>query len=89
MIVLAKKVGAPGWFSPDWADKPISVPYAEFGDPQSLNLYDYVRNNPMSKADADGHDALWVVDNKTGKVTLVIPIHITGKGLGGRPHPRL
>ncbi len=43
------------WFSPDWADKPISVPYAEFGDPQSLNLYGYVRNSPMSKADADGH----------------------------------
>jgi hypothetical protein len=26
-----------------------------FGDPQSLNLYGYVRNDPVSRADADGH----------------------------------
>ena len=25
--------------TPDWADAPIAVPYANFGDPQSLNLY--------------------------------------------------
>jgi len=43
------------WMSPDWADKPEPVPYADLSDPQSLNLYGYVRNNPMSKADADGH----------------------------------
>ena len=41
---------------PDWAAKPTSVPYADFGDPQSLNLYGYVRNDPISRADADGHD---------------------------------
>lgn len=46
------------FMSPDWADKPTDVPYAEFGDPQSLNLYGYVGNNPMSKADADGHTSL-------------------------------
>jgi len=39
----------------DWAAKPTSVPYAEFGDPQSLNLYSYVRNNPLNRVDADGH----------------------------------
>ena len=43
------------WMSPDWADKPEPVPYADLADPQSLNLYGYVRNNPMSHADADGH----------------------------------
>ena len=43
------------WMSPDWADKPEPVPYADLSDPQSLDLYSYVRNNPMSKADADGH----------------------------------
>jgi hypothetical protein len=32
------------------------VPYADFSDPQSLNQYAYVRNNPLSRADADGHD---------------------------------
>ena len=42
--------------SPDWADKPEPVPYADLSDPQSLNLYSYVRNNPMSHADADGHE---------------------------------
>jgi RHS repeat-associated protein len=43
------------WMSPDWADKPEPVPYADLSDPQSLNLYGYVRNNPMSHADSDGH----------------------------------
>lgn len=36
--------------------RPTAVPYAVFGDPQSLNLYGYVRNDPVSRADADGHE---------------------------------
>lgn len=44
------------WMSPDWADKPEAVPYSDLGNPQSLNLYGYVRNNPLSKADPDGLD---------------------------------
>jgi RHS repeat-associated protein len=43
------------FLTPDWAARPTSVPYAVFGDPQSLNLYGYVRNDPVSRADADGH----------------------------------
>jgi RHS repeat-associated protein len=43
------------FFTPDWADRATAVPYAIFGDPQSLNLYGYVRNNPINRADADGH----------------------------------
>lgn len=43
------------WMSPDWADKPEAVPYSSLDDPQTLNLYGYVRNNPLSKADPDGH----------------------------------
>jgi RHS repeat-associated protein len=43
------------WMSPDWADKPEAVPYSSLDNPQSLNLYGYVLNNPLSKADADGH----------------------------------
>ncbi|MGI8772833.1 MAG: RHS repeat-associated core domain-containing protein [Acidobacteriaceae bacterium] len=43
------------FLSPDWADKPEAVPYSDLTDPQSLNLYGYVRNNPLSKTDADGH----------------------------------
>ena len=40
---------------PDWAEKPTSVPYASFGNPQSLNLYSYVNNNPTTTVDPDGH----------------------------------
>jgi RHS repeat-associated protein len=43
--------------SPDWAANPQGVPYANLEDPQTLNLYGYVRNNPLSKPDPDGHDA--------------------------------
>ncbi|HEY0795186.1 MAG TPA: RHS repeat-associated core domain-containing protein [Acidisarcina sp.] len=43
------------WMSPDWADKPEAVPYSQLDNPQSLNLYGYMGNNPLSKADKDGH----------------------------------
>ncbi|WP_213803762.1 RHS repeat-associated core domain-containing protein [Granulicella sp. dw_53] len=43
------------WMNPDWADKPEAVPYSSLDNPQSLNLYGYVLNNPLSKADPDGH----------------------------------
>jgi soluble lytic murein transglycosylase-like protein len=41
--------------TPDWDAKPTSVPYASFGDPQTLNLYSYVENGPLNRVDADGH----------------------------------
>ncbi len=41
--------------SPDWAAKAEAIPYAELSNPQSLNLYGYVLNNPPSRADTDGH----------------------------------
>ena len=43
------------WMVPDWAAKPTAVPYAMFGNPQSLNLYGYVGNNPLFHFDPDGH----------------------------------
>jgi hypothetical protein len=43
------------WLSPDWSAKAEPVPYAKLDDPQSLNLYAYVRNNPMIRFDPDGH----------------------------------
>jgi RHS repeat-associated protein len=43
------------FITPDWAAKATAVPYAAFGDPQSLNLYSYVRNSPIVRVDADGH----------------------------------
>ena len=43
------------WTSPDWSDEPQPIPYANLEDPQTLNLYGFVRNNPLSKPDPDGH----------------------------------
>jgi RHS repeat-associated protein len=41
--------------TPDWSAKGEPVPYAVFTDPQSLNLYAYVRNNPITGLDPHGH----------------------------------
>jgi len=49
--------------SPDWSAKEEPVPYAKLDDPQALNLYDYVRNNPLSNVDADGHACSGVLGN--------------------------
>ena len=43
------------WMTPDWDAKPAAVPYANFGDPQSLNLYAMVNGSPVSHQDSDGH----------------------------------
>ncbi len=51
------------FMTPDWDLKPIAVPYAKFGDPQTLNLYAYVENSPLNRIDADGHDGQ---DNSSG-----------------------
>ncbi len=44
------------FMSPDWSEEPDTVPYAEFENPQTLNLYSYARNNPLVYNDPDGHD---------------------------------
>lgn len=43
------------FMTPDWTDYPGTVPYADFTEPQSLNLYSYVGNNPLNRTDPDGH----------------------------------
>jgi len=43
------------FMSPDWSAKIEPVPYSKLDDPQTLNLYAYVRNNPVGNADPDGH----------------------------------
>jgi len=43
------------WTIPDWSARGEAVPYANLGDPQTLNLYGYLRNNPLGTRDVDGH----------------------------------
>jgi RHS repeat-associated protein len=43
------------WLTPDWSAHAQSVPYGDLTNPQSLNLYAYVLNNPITHLDADGH----------------------------------
>ena len=52
------------FMSPDWSAKVEPVPYSKLDDPQSLNLYAYVQNNPLIRFDKDGHDFVILNDSK-------------------------
>ncbi len=60
------------FMSPDyWGDDdgpPGPLPYGDLNDPQSLNLYGYVRNNALSRTDSDGHDCIYNNGDGTGYV---------------------
>ena len=43
------------FMSPDWSEEPDPVPYADVENPQTLNLYGYVTNNPLRLYDPTGH----------------------------------
>jgi RHS repeat-associated protein len=43
------------WLSSDWSSVPVPVPYANLSNPQTLNLYAMVADDPESFADLDGH----------------------------------
>jgi len=58
------------FMQPDWSEDPEPVPYAEFEDPQSLNLYSYVENNPTSSTDGDGH--VCTTDPDTGDTKCIV-----------------
>ncbi len=45
------------WLSPDWSAKVAPIPYVKLDDPQTLNLYAYMQNSPLSGVDPDGHVA--------------------------------
>jgi RHS repeat-associated protein len=40
---------------PDWSASAVPVPYSKLEDPQSLNLFAYVQNDPFGRVDPDGH----------------------------------
>jgi RHS repeat-associated protein len=44
------------WLSADWSAVPAPVPYANLTNPQTLNLYAMVSDDPESFADLDGHE---------------------------------
>ncbi len=44
------------WLSSDWSSVPVAVPYANLTNPQTLNLYSMVADDPESFADLDGHN---------------------------------
>jgi hypothetical protein len=46
--------------TPDWSARPTPVPFADLANPQSLNLYSYVVNNPLNRTDPLGHDWFYV-----------------------------
>jgi len=58
------------WMSPDWAAKAQPVPYAKLDNPQTLNLYAYVQNNPLSNVDVDGHDD-YTYDQSGNQINLL------------------
>jgi RHS repeat-associated protein len=44
------------WLSADWSSVPAPVPYANLTNPQTLNLYAMVADDPESFAELDGHN---------------------------------
>jgi len=61
------------FLSPDWSAKVAPVPYAKMDNPQTLNLYAYVGNNPMIRVDADGHWDVTLTDDKKHKSFVARP----------------
>ena len=64
--------------SPDWSETPQPVPYADFSDPQTLNLYSYARNNPLIFTDPDGH-CPWCIGAVVGGVGGAAASYISQK----------
>ncbi|HZI58974.1 MAG TPA: RHS repeat-associated core domain-containing protein [Verrucomicrobiae bacterium] len=80
------------WVSADWSATPIPVPYADFHDPQSLNLYGYVGGNPASKADPDGHEdppspSVWQIIKVGVPIVAEILAHELDPRQLGNPDP--
>jgi len=74
------------FLSPDWSDVPMAVPYGDLENPQSLNQYAYVNNNPLSMVDDDGHDGA-VPAGKCGFLCWLVRMFSGGGNSGGSPPP--
>jgi RHS repeat-associated protein len=53
------------FMSPDWSAKEEPVPYSKLDNPQTLNLYSYTLNNPLSNVDTDGHACSGILGNSS------------------------
>lgn len=73
------------FMSPDSSDGPDPVPFSDLENPQSLNLYSYVANNPLSEVDDDGHDGASPTATCSGIVGCVVGFlkNLFGGGGGG------
>jgi RHS repeat-associated protein len=58
------------FMSPDWSAKEEPVPYAKLGNPQTLNLYSYVLNNPLIIVDTDGHELIVAAELQATVTTM-------------------
>jgi RHS repeat-associated protein len=73
---------------PDWAAKLAGsdpVPYADLDNPQSLNLYEYVGNNPLVGVDSDGHCYMGGEDGYCLGTAAVMAGAAFGHGFPGDP----
>jgi RHS repeat-associated protein len=70
------------WISPDWSSVPVPVPYANLTNPQTLNLYAMVSDNPETFADLDGHccDLSDVINFVTGAANAYGSDNLGGVG---------
>ena len=57
--------------TPDWSEDPDPIPYADYENPQTLNLYGYVQNNPTTLGDLDGHKMDCKQDPMTGNIKCI------------------
>jgi len=72
------------FLSPDWSAKVEPVPYSKLDDPQTLNLYSYVRNNPLSRVDQVGHTP----EDRVKAAQELAKQHIGYRKGGGHPDPK-
>lgn len=72
------------FLSPDWSAQVSPVPYAKLDDPQTLDLYAYVGNNPLSRTDPTGHEIVQLgvhTDDEIKQETKEINAQLKVKGL--------